>query len=95
MSKGHEETLKKYCSCDTCGTYFGTRHLLTVYNETKHNLDVLVDDSSEAESEVDNHECEQCHLKFITLNELQKHIQENHDRKRTKKKQKKDKLYRF
>ena len=87
MSKEHEETLKQYCSCDNCATYFATRHLLKIHNEKEHIKDVQVEYSSTAESEICDHECKQCPIKFNTLDELQWHIKENHDRKLTKKKQ--------
>ena len=58
MRKEHDDTLKKYCSCDTCGTYFGIRHLLEVHNNKEYNLNILVEDSSAAESESGEHECQ-------------------------------------
>ena len=88
MSKEHEEILKKHCSCDACGTCFGTRYLLKVHNKKEHNIDVIAKVSSAEESEMDDHECQQCPLKCTPSNELHEHIKERHDRKITKKKQK-------
>ena len=63
MSKEHEEILKICCSCDACGTYFGTSHLLKVHNKREHSIDVIAEVSSAKESEMDDHECQQCTFK--------------------------------
>ena len=82
MSKDHYEC----SSCDLCGTYFGTRHLLEVHNEKEHKNNEQVEDFSDVENEITNHECKQCHLKFKEVDELQWHIKENHNKKTKKSK---------
>ena len=46
MSQEHGEC----SSCDLCGTYFGTKHLLQKHNEKEHNHEKQDEDSSEEES---------------------------------------------
>ena len=46
MSQEHGEC----SSCDLCGTYFGTKHLLQKHNEKEHNHEKQDEYSSEEES---------------------------------------------
>ena len=64
MSREHPEILKKYCSCDECGTYFGTRHLLKVHNEKEHSHDIQVEHLIESKSEISKYDCKFYPAKF-------------------------------
>ena len=87
MSKEHPDILKKYCSCDEFGTYFGTRYLLKVHNEKEHSHNEQDEDSATSESEMSNYDCNNCPAKFKDNEELQRHIHEKHGRKISKKQQ--------
>ena len=84
MSQEHGEC----SSCDFCGTYFGTKHLLQKHNEKEHNHDKQDEDSSEEESKISEHECKQCTYKSKNSNDLQWHMEKCHESKKSKKKQK-------
>ena len=84
MSQEHGEC----SSCDLCGTYFGTKHLLQKHNEKEHNHEKQDEYSSEEESILNEHECKQCTFQSKNLDDLQWHMEECHKSKNSKKKQK-------
>ena len=55
-----------------------------MHNETEHRQD---EDFIESESEMTKYDCKNCPAKFKDNNEMQMHIDENHDVKISKKKQ--------
>ena len=83
MSQEHDEC----SSCDLCGTYFGTKFLLQMHNKKEHNHETQDGDSSEEDNQISEHKCVKCTFMSKNIDDLQLHIEEKHERKKSRKKQ--------